>query len=206
MTKEQVRDEIFNYIELRESLIEKGHSFKTQSDTEVILHLYQEKGEDCVDDLNGQFAFSIWDPQAKRLFLARDRVGIRPLYYARTQNEFIFASEMKAILSHDRIHREMDLEALDETFTFWCPVAPRTIFRNIHALPPGHTLTIENGELRSRCYWQLEMDTRTADLSEEQSIGQESLSVQTPQQPETPDPQQQIPPSTPKEVSVSYPS
>lgn len=164
--------EIFNYIELRESLIQKGHSFKTQSDTEVILHLYQEKGEDCVDDLNGQFAFSIWDHQAKRLFLARDRVGIRPLYYARTQNEFIFASEMKAILSHDRIHREMDLEALDETFTFWCPVAPRTIFRNIHALPPGHTLTIENGELRSRCYWQLEMDTSTADLSEEQSIGQ----------------------------------
>ena len=162
--------EIYNYIELRESLIEKGHTFRTLSDTEVILHLYQEKGEDCVDELNGQFAFAIWDDEKDRLFLARDRVGIRPLYFHRTQNDFIFASEMKAILRHDRVNREIDLEALEEIFTFWCNVAPRTIFRNIHALPPGHTLTIQNGEIRSRCYWKLEPNGGPPNLSEDENV------------------------------------
>lgn len=161
--------EIFNYRELRATLIEKGHTFRTLSDTEVILHLYEEKGEDCVDDLNGQFAFAIWDDEKSRLFLARDRIGIRPLYFTRTQNDFIFASEMKAILCHDDVHRELDLEALEEIFTFWCNAAPRTIFRNIHALPPGHTLTVENGEIRRRCYWKLEPGADGEPLSEDQS-------------------------------------
>ena len=164
--------EIFNYRELRADLIEKGHQFQTQSDTEVILHLYEEKGEDCVDALNGQFAFAIWDDRRSRLFIARDRLGIRPFYFTRTQNEFIFASEIKAILCHDRVHTEIDIEALDEIFTFWCSVAPKTIFKNIHSLPPGHTMTVEKGEIRTRQYWQLDLSKQGNELSEDQNIGQ----------------------------------
>ncbi|MFP6641585.1 MAG: asparagine synthetase B, partial [Myxococcota bacterium] len=101
--------EIFNYRELREELIEKGHRFDTQSDTEVILHLYEEKGQDCVEDLNGQFAFAIWDERTSRLFLARDRMGIRPLYFSQPNGKFVFASEIKALLRHHEVRREVNL-------------------------------------------------------------------------------------------------
>src|SRR5919109_1445468 len=112
--------EIFNYVELRDDLLETGHSFKTQSDTEVILHMYEEKGEDCVRYFNGQWAFAIWDAKRRKLFLSRDRVGVRPLFYTRTCNSFVFASEIKSILSHPEVARSIDFEALDQLFTFWC--------------------------------------------------------------------------------------
>ncbi len=164
--------EIFNYRELREELLEKGHRFDTQSDTEVILHLYEEKGEACVEDLNGQFAFAIWDERARSLFLARDRLGIRPLYYAQPNGMFVFGSEIKALLCHPAVRREVDLKALDEIFTFWCNVAPRTVFRDIHELPPGHTMTIEGGRVRSRPYWQLDYRGAQNRASDEENISQ----------------------------------
>ena len=164
--------EIFNYRELREELLEKGHRFDTQSDTEVILHLYEEKGQDCVEDLNGQFAFAIWDERTSRLFLARDRLGIRPLYFSQPNGKFVFASEIKALLHHHEVRREINLQALDETFTFWCSVAPRTVFRDIHELPPGHTMTIENGKSSSRPYWQLDYHGKLNQASDEENIAQ----------------------------------
>src|SRR5215471_15682038 len=109
--------EIFNYVELREELIAKGHRFSTRCDTEVILHLYEEKGEDCVHDLNGQWAFAIWDDQRRRMFLSRDRLGVRPLFYTRYNRSFLFASEVKAIFSHPGVTREIDPIGLDEIFT-----------------------------------------------------------------------------------------
>ena len=148
--------EIFNYIELREELIRKGHQFATRSDTEVILHLYQEEGENCVRHLNGQWAFAIWDVQRRKLFASRDRLGVRPLFYTHTSDTFLFASEIKALLACPEVTRELDPLALDEIFTFWVTLPPRTAFKNIHQLPPGHSLVLENGEIRVQEYWRLE--------------------------------------------------
>jgi asparagine synthase (glutamine-hydrolysing) len=148
--------EIFNYVELRDELINKGHKFATRSDTEVILHLYQEEGEDCVHRLNGQWAFAIWDVTREKLFLSRDRLGVRPLFYTRTNESLVFASEIKAILANPDIPRELDLLALDQIFTFWVTLPPRTAFRNISQLPSGHSLVFQNGELRVYRYWNLE--------------------------------------------------
>lgn len=148
--------EIFNYIELREELVQKGHTFATRSDTEVILHLYQEEGEDCVQRLNGQWAFAIWDSTKNKLFLSRDRVGVRPLFYSLTDDEFLFASEIKAIFAAADISRELDLQALDQIFTFWVTLPPRTAFRHVSQLPPGHSLVLENGRTRVYQYWSLQ--------------------------------------------------
>lgn len=148
--------EIFNFIELREELEQKGHEFQTRSDTEVILHLYEEYGPDCTARMNGQWAFALWDDPRQRLFLSRDRMGVRPLYYASAGNDFIFGSEIKAIFAHDRVKRELDLETLDQIFTFWCPLPSRTIFKGVRQIPPGHSAILENGELRIWRYW----DTR----------------------------------------------
>lgn len=148
--------EIFNYVELRDELIQKGHKFVTRSDTEVILHLYQEEGMNCVQRLNGQWAFAIWDAPQKKLFISRDRLGVRPLFYAQTADRFLFASEIKALLACPEVERELDLQALDQIFTFWVTLPPRTAFRNIWQLPPGHSLVVENGNVRIQQYWNLE--------------------------------------------------
>jgi len=150
--------EIFNYIELREELIKKGHRFATRSDTEVILQLYEEEGERCVERLNGQWAFGIWDARRRRLFLSRDRLGVRPLFYTQTGGRFLFASEIKALLACPEVECELDLQALDQVFTFWATLAPRTAFRNIWQLPPGHSAVLENGRLRVWPYWRLEFE------------------------------------------------
>lgn len=149
--------EIFNYLELREELIGKGHSFATRSDTEVILHLYQEVGEECVARLNGQWAFAIWDARRKRAFLSRDRFGVRPLFYTQTSGGFLFASEIKALLTCPEVHTELDLEALDQILTFWMTVPPRTAFRNINQLRAGHSLVLQDGQISISRYWQLEL-------------------------------------------------
>jgi asparagine synthase (glutamine-hydrolysing) len=160
--------EIFNYIELRDELIKKGHKFASRSDTEVILHLYQEEGENCVRRLNGQWAFAIWDSARQKLFLSRDRMGVRPLFYTRPVDSFVFASEIKAIFANREIPREIDLEALDQIFTFWITLPPRTAFRNISQLAPGHSLVFENGTIRELEYWNLEYAESTAEDREKQ--------------------------------------
>ncbi len=148
--------EIFNYVELREELIKKGHRFATRSDTEVILHLYQEYGADCVRHMNGQWAFAIWDSKNRKLFLSRDRVGVRPLFYTVTERTFIFGSEVKALFAHSAVDRKLNLEALQQVFTYWFPVAPNTLFEGIEELPPGHSMTVESGEVKVERYWQLD--------------------------------------------------
>jgi asparagine synthase (glutamine-hydrolysing) len=147
--------EIFNYVELRENLIRKGHRFTTHSDTEVLLHLYQEEGERCLEHLNGQWAFAIWDSVRRKLFLSRDRLGVRPLFYTQIRGHFLFASEIKALLAFPEVECALDLEALDQIFTFWVTIPPRTAFRNIWQLPPGHSMVVEDGRVRVWKYWGL---------------------------------------------------
>jgi len=147
--------EIYNYRELREELQGRGHRFRTSSDTEVIVHLYEEMGERCPERLIGMFAFAIWDTRDRALFLARDRLGIKPLFYAELPGRFLFASELKAILSQEEIRRELDPEALDHYLTFMYVPAPRTIIRGVRKLPPGNTLTLRDGRCVIRPYWEL---------------------------------------------------
>ncbi len=146
--------EVFNYIELRRMLVERGHRFYTESDTEVIVHLYEEFGDRFVEQLNGQFAFAIWDRPRRRLVLARDRAGILPLYFTRVSGGIAFGSEVKALLAGGVVKAELDPDGLDELMTFWAPLAPRTIFRGVEQLPPGHMAILEGDRFESRPYWQ----------------------------------------------------
>ena len=148
--------EIFNYVELRPGLERKGHRLSTESDTEVILHLYEEYGPGCVNHLNGQFAFAIWDERAHSLFIARDRLGIRPVYYTVQDGALIFGSEIKALLADSRVPAEFDPIALDQIFSYWSPLSPRTAFKGIQTLPPGHwLLTKPDGEIQVQRYWKV---------------------------------------------------
>jgi asparagine synthase (glutamine-hydrolysing) len=147
--------EIFNYIELRDELIARGRRFVTQSDTEVILHLYEERGPGCVEALNGDFAFAIWDSRNNRLMLARDRMGVRPLFYTTRNGCLYFASEVKALLRVPGVTASLDPIALDQIFTFWFPLSPRTPFKDIEELPPAHVLIAEGDSVTVRPYWRL---------------------------------------------------
>ncbi|HTR22541.1 MAG TPA: asparagine synthase (glutamine-hydrolyzing) [Terriglobales bacterium] len=146
--------EIFNYIELREELERKGHHFRSRSDTEVILRMYLEKGEECTRYFNGQWAFAIWDSRDRKLFLSRDRYGVRPLFYTTAGGDFLFASEIKALLAHPAVHAEIDLRALDQIFTFWVTTPPRTAFKDVSQLPPGHSLVLQDGITKVCSYWE----------------------------------------------------
>ena len=148
--------EIYNYRELRTELIGKGHIFRTKSDTEVIVHLFEEYGRDCVQKLQGMFAFAIWDSAQKALFLARDRVGIKPLYYYLDENFISFASEMKAIFVDPEVTREVDPAILDRFLTYYYVPGPRTMFRKFFKLPPAHWLWLRNGKIQLKSYWDLE--------------------------------------------------
>jgi asparagine synthase (glutamine-hydrolysing) len=148
--------EIFNYLELKKGLIEKGHRFRTKSDVEVLLHLYEEHDIDFLNKINGQFAFVIYDRKNRRLFLARDHFGINPLYYTIVNGLFIFASEIKAILEHPQVSREVDLTGLDQTLSFPGLVSPRTMFKGIQSLKSGHYIVVENGAVTVREYWDLD--------------------------------------------------
>lgn len=145
--------EIFNYIELRDVIRQRGGQLRTTSDTEVILLLYELFGRDCVTMLNGDFAFAIRDLRNKTLVLARDRIGVRPLFYTQRDNGLAFASEMKSLLEVPGVSREPDLLALDQIFTFWFPLAPNTIFKNIKELPPAHILVATEGSIKIERYW-----------------------------------------------------
>ncbi len=147
--------ELYNFQELKLLLSDKGHLFHTHSDTEVILHAYEEYGEECLDHFNGMYAFAIWDSAREKLFLARDRFGKKPLYYATFDNQFIFASELKSILKHPSVRREIDLKALSKYLAYEYVPSPYTIFKGIKKLSPGSKLTLEKGGEKVRSYWDV---------------------------------------------------
>ncbi|MCL4517086.1 MAG: asparagine synthase (glutamine-hydrolyzing) [Firmicutes bacterium] len=146
--------EIYNHAELRRDLEKTGHKYRTRSDTETIIHLYEEKGTDCLQGLRGMFAFAIWDSRQRRLFLARDRIGVKPLYYAWHDGKFLFASEIKAILEYPGISRDVDPVALYHYLTFVATPPPRTLFNGIQKLAAGHFLVVESsGRITESVYW-----------------------------------------------------
>src|SRR5580698_9122978 len=148
--------EVYNFPELRNQLLAKGHLFKTHTDTEVIVHLYEEFGDECVKHLRGMFAFALWDARKKRLLLARDRVGIKPLYYAETNDSLLFASEIKALLVDSELPREVDPQAIDTFLTFNYLPGSNTLLRGVRKLEPGHYLVLERGKIRIERYWDLQ--------------------------------------------------
>lgn len=147
--------EIFNYRRLREELIEKGHRFRTRTDVEVLLHLYEEHGDGFLERVNGQFAFVIYDKTRRRLFAARDHFGVAPLFYTLVGGDFIFGSEIKAILAHPGVERRVDLTGLDQVLSLPGLVSPRTMFAGIASLPPGHCMTVDAAGVRTARYWDL---------------------------------------------------
>lgn len=147
--------EVFNYIELRAELEKKGHRFETHSDTEVIVHLYQEYGPAMLSRLNGQFAIAIWDRDKRELFLARDRVGIRPLYYTHVGKSFVFGSEIKALMEFPEIRLELSPKALRQYYTFWTALTPNTAFENVYELPPGSYLKCNEQGIAVHRFWEL---------------------------------------------------
>jgi len=156
--------EIYNYKILKKQLEEKGHKFYTNTDTEVIIHLYEEKGADCLKQLEGMFAFAIYNSKDKSLFLARDRIGIKPLYYYHKDDQFIFASEIKAILEHG-IKREINKESLAQYFTHGYTISPNTMFQEIHKLPPSHYLKVSKEAMEIGKYWSLSFKEENKPLS-----------------------------------------
>lgn len=155
--------EIFNYPELRNDLIQRGHQFYTQSDTEVIIHLYEEHGPEVFSHLNGQFAIALWDVRKRILLLGRDRIGIRPLFYHQKNNRLIFASEIKALFADPRTPRQINTQTLADVFTCWTPVDPLTAFEEIQQLPPGHYAIWDEKGLHITRYWQLAFDEAAAE-------------------------------------------
>ncbi|HCR18430.1 MAG TPA: asparagine synthase (glutamine-hydrolyzing), partial [Candidatus Latescibacteria bacterium] len=145
--------EVYNFRQLRPILEEKGHEFRSATDTEVILHLYEEFGEACVAQLRGMFAFGIWDSVHRRYFLARDRLGIKPLFYYWDGDRFLFASEIGALVSHPEVDRTLDINALSEYLTYQYVPSPRTIYKYIRKLPPAHTLSFFESRLKVNRYW-----------------------------------------------------
>jgi asparagine synthase (glutamine-hydrolysing) len=161
--------EIYNYQELRTFLLSKGHSFKTKTDTEVIVHLYEELGPACLEKLRGMFGFAIWDENKKALLLARDRVGIKPLYYHLTNKSLVFASELKAILADPAVGREIVPELIDRFLTFMYLPGEDTLLRGIRKLLPGHYLMVMDGKVTLKQYWDLQFDEPYRKLSTKQA-------------------------------------
>ncbi|CAN5486673.1 asparagine synthase (glutamine-hydrolyzing) [soil metagenome] len=162
--------EIYNYQPLRDDLEKRGHTFYTKSDTEVVLHLYDEYGIDCLQHLRGMFALAIWDESAKSLFLARDRVGKKPVLYSHQPNgDLLFGSEFLALLEHPDVSREVDHDAIDSYLSYLCVPAPQTAFKQIRKLDPGHWLRWKNGEIETRRYWQPDFSKKIK-ITEEEAI------------------------------------
>lgn len=162
--------EIYNFQQLREDLERRGHEFYTQSDTETVIHLYDQYGQACLEHLRGMFAFAIWDTAEKSLFLARDRVGKKPLLYSLLPNgDLIFGSEFKAVLEHPSVSRDVDREAIDSYLSYLCVPAPITAFQSIRKLEPGHWLTWKDGVIETKRYWQPDF-SRKIKISESEAI------------------------------------
>lgn len=147
--------EVFNHPELRKELEARGHRFSTNCDTETVLHAYEEYGPGCLSKFNGQFAIAIWDSRNHTLFMARDRLGVRPIFYTLTGSAMVFGSEIKAILAHPGVKAAVDPLALDQTFTYWSPLSPRSFFQGIVELPPGHFMLLKDGQITVEPYWEL---------------------------------------------------
>jgi asparagine synthase (glutamine-hydrolysing) len=163
--------EIYNYRELRDELARAGHRLYTHSDTEVIVHLYEELGDSCVDRLRGMFAFALWDRRERRLLLARDRVGKKPLFYAQDGDRLWFASEPRAILETGQVPREVDYEAIDLFLHYQCVPGPRSAFAAIRKVPPAHTLSWRDGAVAMRRYWKLSYRDRYPPTAEADVCG-----------------------------------
>jgi asparagine synthase (glutamine-hydrolysing) len=161
--------EIYNFLELRSELMERGHRFRTSSDTEAIVHLYEEDGLHFVERLDGMFAFAIWDRSRKRLVLARDRMGKKPLHYALVGPELIFSSELKGLVQHPRVPREISIAALLRYLVHDYVPAPQTIFRGVNKLGPGHMLIYEDGAVQVRQYWDLPAGEGNGEIAEEEA-------------------------------------
>lgn len=159
--------EIYNFAELKKDLEARGHRFTTHCDTEVVVHMYEEKGPDCVDSFRGMFAFAIWDERAKRLFFARDRLGVKPFYYRAAGGAFSFASEIKSILADKGVPRRVDAAALDRYLTYQYVPHPMTMFEGISKLPPAHRGIWENGRLTIERYWLPRFDEEVPGTFEE---------------------------------------
>ena len=164
--------EIYNFLELKEELVKKGHQFKTKSDTEVIAHLYEEEGEQLFKKLNGMFAVALWDNKKKKLVLARDRFGKKPLYYCVFDQTFVFGSELKAILKHPSVKRELDLEALNYYLTYEYVPTPKTIFKNIFKLEPASYLILHNGKIEKERFYQIKFGLYPEKLSEREYLAE----------------------------------
>ena len=156
--------EIYNFQEIREDLIEKGHIFKTHTDSEVILHGYEEYGTDLLNKLRGMFAFVIWDNVEKTLFGARDFFGIKPFYYTLIHDEFVYASEIKAILKHPNVKKELNEEALETYLTFQYSALPETFFKGIFKLPPAHYFILKDGKMEMTRYWEPKFEEKEDSL------------------------------------------
>ncbi|NML37859.1 asparagine synthase (glutamine-hydrolyzing) [Chitinophaga sp. G-6-1-13] len=167
--------EIYNHRELRRELEQKGYRFTTHCDVEVILYLYLQYGHDFIDRLNGQFAFCIFDGRNRSVFLARDQFGICPLFYTQVKDTFVFGSEIKAILQHPEVKRDVNLEGLDQVFSFPGLVSPATMFKDICSLPPGHYLLIEDGKTSITQYWDLIYPEQQATTHASESYYREKL-------------------------------
>jgi asparagine synthase (glutamine-hydrolysing) len=163
--------EIYNYLELRQSLNAAGFTFRTQTDTEVLLALFEHKGVSCLDELNGMFAIAIWDTEAKQLFLARDRLGKKPLYYYQENGQFAFASEIKALLPAPFVRTELRLDAVKDFFAYQYVPDPKTIYQNIHKLPPGHWLITNGDEVEQQQYWDVSFASQSTASEEELQAG-----------------------------------
>lgn len=168
--------EIYNYKSLRADLVRRGHRFRSDTDTEVIVHLYEEEGVDCLKHLNGMFSFALWDSEARLMFLARDRLGIKPLFYYVDREKLLFGSEIKCILCDSTVARNVNIEALHHYLSLNYTVAPLTLFDGIRQLLPGHYLVVENGRVSDREYWDLEFDERN--VQEDMPFYQERLEQQ----------------------------
>ena len=162
--------EIYNFQELRERLVAKGHVFRSRCDTEVIVHLYEEVGTDCVSQLRGMFAFAIWDSKRRRLFLARDRVGIKPLYYFHNAKAFYFASELKAIIADPAVPRDINPLAIRKFLSFNYVPGEETLLKGVLKLLPGHWLTLEQGRVTTGQYWDLRFTTERWSMPYEQAV------------------------------------
>jgi asparagine synthase (glutamine-hydrolysing) len=163
--------EIYDFADLQEELIAAGHQFRTRCDTEVIVHAWEEWGEACLQHLHGMFAFAIWDRNRQTTFIARDRFGKKPLYYSfLNDGQFVFASELKALLLHPDVQREIEPTAVEDYMTFGYIPDPKTIFRSIHKLPPGHFLKLKHGDrkIQTQQYWDIQFDVRPGPVDEQE--------------------------------------
>lgn len=162
--------EIYNFPELHEELINLGHKFKTRSDNEAIIHLYETYGTNCVNHLNGMFAFALWDQNKKLLMLVRDRMGVKPLYYALQNNSIYFSSELKGLLELPFIQRELNINALNKYLTFENIPSPHTIIKTIFKLEAGKVLTVKNNQIKIEQYWDIPLDSPKLNISEEEAL------------------------------------